>query len=79
MTKTNTRHLAPQGLLVYPDQGPMRELTFTPDAHGASISDTASGLTVTLDWSGEELRAIITAEGQDDPTYIHVLKTKGTN
>ncbi len=56
---------------------PARAFKIETDPYGATITDIESGLSVTLDWNGSEVKAIITAEGQDDPSVIHTFKPKG--
>ena len=52
----------------------VRVFRLQEDQYGASLTDMESGLAVTLDWNGEEVKAFVTAEGQDEPTHMHVMR-----
>ena len=52
---------------------PPREFAIKRDAYGLLVLDIESGLSVTLDWNGGEVKAIVTAEGGDEPTFTHTL------
>ena len=69
-----------QAFHICPDTNlPVRVFKLEEDRFGVVLTDLESGLSVTLDWNGEELKAVITAEGQDDPTHVHVLKPNKGN
>jgi hypothetical protein len=57
----------------------VRMFKIKEDPYGASLIDVESGLAVTLDWNGEEVKAFITAEGQDEPTHMHIMRVVKPN
>lgn len=75
---TNTKYIKPHGLIVKPNALPERRFIFKPDPYGATIEDEVSGLSVTLDWNGEEVKAFITdpSDVEGGPTLMIVHKPK---
>jgi hypothetical protein len=47
------------------DDKSSRIFTITQDAYGIQVMDNVTGVTVILDWNGEELKAIVSREDED--------------
>jgi hypothetical protein len=56
---------------------PARDFTVIEDQYGVTVRDEVTGVSVSLDWNGKELKAVVSDSTSDDPFTVFTFSEKG--